>query len=60
METTIRVVALVLVYGIVLAIVFGINYVAYWLVLKAGAPKYIAVIFGIVTVLLLNIRNNSK
>jgi hypothetical protein len=32
---------------LVLAISFGISYLAYWIVLSAGAPKYVAVIVGV-------------
>ncbi len=36
-----------IVIALVALIIFGFPYLIYWLVLKAGAPRYVAVICGL-------------
>jgi hypothetical protein len=51
---------LALAIALVLAIALGFSYLCYWLVLKAGAPNWVAVMFGIIVFLTAGFSANSK
>jgi vacuolar-type H+-ATPase subunit I/STV1 len=47
MKTLLTVLFIIGLIAIVFAIMFGFSFIVYWIVLKAGAPKYVAVIVGV-------------
>lgn len=60
MKTTLVVLGVVALVLLVLALAFGFSFLAYWLVLKAGAPKYVAVIVGIFVFVLSGLSANKS
>jgi hypothetical protein len=47
MKTLFLALVLLAIFAILLSVGLGIAFLAYWLVLMAGAPKYVAMIVGI-------------
>ena len=48
------------IFIIILALIFGVSFLAYWLVLWAGAPKYVAVIVAIAVFVIGGLGSNSR
>ena len=60
MKNTSLILLAVLIVLVALAFTVLLGYGAYWLALKAGAPKYVAVIVGIFVWVLCGISANLK